>query len=46
LLMNHQAEGLILGCTELPLMIKENDLDTLIFNTTQIHIESIVDLML
>jgi len=43
LLMNHNADGLVLGCTELPLMIKDDDLDTLIFNTTQIHIESIVD---
>ena len=43
LLANHHADGLILGCTELPLMIKDNDLDTLIFNTTQIHIEAIVD---
>ena len=43
LLAEHRAEGLILGCTELPLMIKDNDLDTMIFNTTQIHIDSIVD---
>jgi aspartate racemase len=43
LLINHNADGLILGCTELPLMIKDNDLYTLIINTTQIHIESIVN---
>ena len=42
LLINNNADGLVLGCTELPLMIKDGDLDTLIFNTTQIHIESIV----
>ena len=42
LLVNNSADGLVLGCTELPLMIKDGDLDTLIFNTTQIHIESIV----
>jgi len=43
LLSKHNADGLILGCTELPLMIKDDDLDTQIFNTTQIHIEAIVD---
>ena len=45
LLMNHNADGLILGCTELPLMIKDNDLETLIINTTQIHIESIINMI-
>ena len=45
LLMKHNTDGLILGCTELPLMLKDGDLDTLIFNTAQIHIESIVNLV-
>lgn len=31
------AEGVILGCTEFPLMIKETDLKISIFNTTEIH---------
>lgn len=31
------AEGVILGCTEFPLMIKEIDLPIPIFNTTEIH---------
>ncbi len=31
------AEGVVLGCTEFPLMIDENDLDTPIFNTIKIH---------
>ena len=43
LLANNNADGLVLGCTELPLMIKDDDLETVIFNTTQIHIESIVN---
>ena len=43
LLTKHNADGLILGCTELPLMIKDDDLDTMIFNTTQIHVEAIVN---
>lgn len=38
-----KADALILGCTELPLIIKEGDLDTLLLDTTQIHIEAILD---
>ena len=45
LLAEHHAGALVLGCTELPLMIKDGDLDTLILNTTQIHIAAIVDAM-
>jgi len=44
-LTKHRANGLVLGCTELPLMIKDEDLDTLIINTTQIHIDAIVDMI-
>jgi aspartate racemase len=40
------ADALILGCTELPLIIQEGDLDTLILDTTQIHIQAILDRML
>lgn len=43
LIAEQNADALVLGCTELPLMIKDNDLDTLILNTTRIHIESIVN---
>lgn len=31
------AEGVVLGCTEFPLMINEKDLQIPIFNTTKIH---------
>ncbi len=31
------AEGVILGCTEFPLMIKDGDIEIPIFNTTKIH---------
>ena len=37
------AEAVLLGCTELPLMIKDGDLDVPLFNTTQIHINAIFD---
>lgn len=40
------ADALVLGCTELPLIIQENDLDVLILDTTQIHIDAILNYML
>lgn len=46
MLSDKKAEALILGCTELPLIIKEKDLDTLLLDTTQIHIEAIVSHMI
>jgi len=42
LLHEHQADALVLGCTELPLMIQEGDLDTVLLNTTRLHIEALV----
>lgn len=31
------AEGIILGCTEIPLLIAQNDVSIPVFNTTEIH---------
>ncbi len=31
------AEGVILGCTEIPLLISQNDVKVPIFNTTELH---------
>lgn len=31
------AEGIILGCTEIPLLIKQKDVNIPVFDTTQIH---------
>ncbi len=31
------AEGVILGCTEIPLLIKQNDVKCEVFDTTEIH---------
>lgn len=42
----HGIESLILGCTELPFIIKDEDVDIALFNTTDIHINSIVEYML
>ena len=36
-------EGIILGCTEIEMLIKPNDISIPIFDTTQSHIDSIVD---
>jgi aspartate racemase len=42
---NH-IEGIILGCTEIEMLIKQNDISIPIFDTTQSHIDSIVELCL
>lgn len=40
------AEGIILGCTEFPLMFKEGELDLPSFNTTYLHAMAAVDYIL
>ncbi len=42
-LQNNGAKGIILGCTDLPLLISENDSDLPIINTTKILVNSIVN---
>ena len=37
------AEGVILGCTEIPLLIKESDVNIQIFDTTKIHAKKAVE---
>ncbi len=37
------AEGIVLGCTEIPLLIKQEDVKLLVFNTLEIHVAAIVD---
>jgi aspartate racemase len=37
------AEGVILGCTEIPLLIKPHDTDIIQFDTTQIHSAAAVE---
>jgi aspartate racemase len=43
---NIHADALVLGCTELPLMIKQEDITTPLINTTQIHIDAIIQELL
>ena len=42
----HGAEGIVLGCTEIPLLIKQNDTPLLVFNTLEIHAKAAVDFAL
>ncbi|WP_257572173.1 hypothetical protein [Janthinobacterium sp. UMAB-60] len=35
-------QGVILGCTEMPLLIQSGDVDLPLFNTTAIHCEEAV----
>ena len=37
------AEGIILGCTELPLIIQQSDVKVPLFNTLRIHAEKVVN---
>lgn len=36
------VQGVILGCTEIPLLIQQGDVDLPLFNTTEIHCEAAV----
>jgi aspartate racemase len=42
----NEAEGVILGCTEIPLLIKSGDVNIPVFDTTRIHAESAVEMAL
>ncbi|MBN2639123.1 MAG: aspartate/glutamate racemase family protein [Bacteroidales bacterium] len=42
-LENRGAEGVILGCTEIPLLISEKDVEIEVFDTTRIHAEKAVE---
>ncbi len=42
-LRSQGAEGVVLGCTEIPLLIKQEDIDFPLFNTTVIHSLAAVD---
>jgi len=39
----HNIEGVVLGCTELPMLIKQTDTEIPVFDTTEIHARAIVD---
>lgn len=41
-LSSQGAQGIILGCTEIPLLIKENDVKIHLFNTLTIHLKAAI----
>lgn len=43
MIKENKIEGIILGCTEIEMLIKQSDINIPIFDTTQSHIDSIVD---
>lgn len=45
-LIQQGAEGIILGCTEIPLLINENDAPVPLFDTTRIHSTAAVEFAL
>lgn len=46
MLKNRGAEGIILGCTELPLLLKDNDFDLPLLSTTDLHAKMITEFIL
>jgi aspartate racemase len=45
-LRGHGAQGVILGCTEMPLLVKQSDCNIPVFDTTYIHSKYAVDFAL
>ena len=45
-LVSRGAEGIILGCTEIPMLIKKEDIEVELFDTTAIHAAFAVDFAL
>ena len=45
MIKHNQIEGVILGCTELPLLYKEREEEFKIYDTVDIHVNSLVEKM-
>lgn len=45
-LIENGAEGIILGCTEIPLIVKENDVKVPTFDTTLLHSKAAIEFIL
>lgn len=43
MIQQNAIKGVILGCTEIEMLVKQADLNIPIFDTTQSHIDSIVN---
>jgi aspartate racemase len=42
-LVGKGAEGIILGCTEIPLLVRQEDYEISLFDTTSIHAKAAVE---
>ena len=40
IIKNYDVDGVILGCTELPLILKQNDMKIVLLDTVEIHVET------
>ena len=45
-LIDRGAECIVLGCTEIPMLINQDDFEIPVFDTTKIHSEAIINFML
>lgn len=45
-LVKQGAQGVVLGCTEIPILIKQEDCSVPTFDTTAIHVQAIIDYIL
>jgi aspartate racemase len=45
-LVGKGAEGIVLACTEIPLIVKQRDVEVPVFDTTEIHSKKAVELVL
>lgn len=43
LISREKIEGIVLGCTELPLMLKNEDFQIEVLNTAEIHVQAVVN---
>lgn len=43
MIIDNSVDGIILGCTELPLILTKSEFGVPFFNTTKIHVDSIVE---
>jgi aspartate racemase len=41
-LIERGAEGIVLGCTEIPLLVKQEDIRVPVYDTTEIHAQAAV----
>jgi len=46
LVVQHQADALVLACTELPLAIKQEDVSVPVLDTGRIHVDAILEYMI